>query len=259
MHIDDAATKDVSPGGLGGAPDTQVDTPLADAATVELVVDIALRDFAQEGFQETKLDAIAKKSGMSKRMIHYHFGDKKGLYRRCLIEAFDRIHPTPDDIDVDSSVPVEGVAKLVDAVYLKMRTNPESVRVLSMECLHDVLNVTELSTMTKHSEVLLHLDKLLMIGQDSGAFRPGISAEDIFYMLWSLTFFRVSHRDFMVSIFDVDTTSEENTAGIHRLTVDAILAFLTSNLSNRGYDSYLISDRVSDEEQSSGLGVYDSE
>ncbi|GAB2511867.1 HTH-type transcriptional repressor NicS [Corynebacterium atrinae] len=255
MHINDIAAEESSPRGLDGAFDSQ----LVDAATVDMVIDIALQQFAKEGFQETKLDSIAKKSGMSKRMIHYHFGDKKGLYRRCIVEAFDRIHPTAQDVDIDSSVPVEGVTKLVNAVYSKMSTNPESVRVLSLECLHDVLNVTELSTMAKHSEVLLLLDKLLMIGQDSGAFRPGISADDLFYLLWSLTFFRVSHRDFMVSIFDVDTTSEDNTAGIRRLTVDSILAFLTSNLSNNGHDSYLVSDRVSDEEQSSGLGVYDTE
>lgn len=238
--------------------DTSHINELDDSVSPHSVIDVALRLFASEGFHDTKLDTIARNSGMSKRMIHYHFGDKQGLYRRCLVEAFSRIHPSPEDMTEDATVPVEGVTQLVDAIFLKMSSHPEAIRILSMESLHDTLHVTELSTLANHSEVLLHLDKLLMMGQDSGAFRPGISAEDLFLVIWSLTFFRVGNRDIMVNIFNVDTTSEANTQGIHRLTVDAVLAFLTSNIPNTGHRSYLESGRDADHQQP-GLGLYGSE
>ena len=66
----------------GGEPADKADT-----AALERAVDIALIHFAQEGYAATKLDMIAREAGMSKRMLHYHFGDKRELYRRALNRA----------------------------------------------------------------------------------------------------------------------------------------------------------------------------
>ncbi|MDO5670682.1 MAG: TetR/AcrR family transcriptional regulator [Corynebacterium sp.] len=232
-------------------------TVLDDSATIDAVVDVAIEQFAELGFQDTRLDSIAKESGMSKRMIHYHFGDKKGLYLRCLSEAAHRVQPPADEIIPETLVPVEGVTRLVEAVYSTMISHPESVRLLSHEGLHRVLNITGVANLVPGTHVSLQLDKLLMQGQDAGAFRPGIGAEDIFYLLFSLAFTRVAHRDLMVNLVDVDTMSKENTAGIGRLAVDTVLALLTANITHSG-DSYLTADRL-DEDSQTGLGIYADE
>jgi len=231
-------------------------TPLDDNTSLDSVVDIAIGQFAEQGFQETRLDTIAKMSGMSKRMIHYHFGDKKGLYLRCLTEAALRIQPPAEELHSDTLVPVEGVTRVVDAVYLTMLRHPESLRLLQHEGLHRVLNLTGVATLIPGTQVLLQLDKLLMQGQDSGAFRPGISAEDIFFLISSLAFARVNNRDLMVNLIDVDTCSEDNTDGLHRMAVDSVLALLTANIADSGHDSYLTADRMGEDSQS-GLGIYD--
>jgi len=232
-------------------------TVLDDPATIDKVVDVAIEQFAEQGFHDSRLDSIAKESGMSKRMIHYHFGDKKGLYLRCLSEAAHRVQPPADELIPETLVPVEGVTQLVDAVYSTMISHPESVRLLAHEGLHRVLNITGLANLVPGTHVSLELDKLLMQGQDAGAFRPGIGAEDIFYLLFSLAFTRVAHRDLMINLVDVDTMSEENTAGIHRLAVDTVLSLLTANIAHSG-DSYLTADRLDDDSQS-GLGIYEDE
>lgn len=223
------------------------------------VVAVAIEQFAELGFPETRLDTIARISGMSKRMIHYHFGDKKGLYHRCLVEAVNRITPVGDELILDTTVPVEGVTKLVNSVYLRMVNHPEAIRLLAMESLHRILNIPELANLNNQNEVSLHLDRLLMLGQDAGAFRPGIAAEDLFYLIGSLAFYRVTNRDMMANLFDMDTTGEENTDGIHRLAVDAALAFLTANLPDSAHDSYLVIDLVGDDEPQSALEIYDPE
>ena len=69
-----------------------IKTPEPDInAEIDSVVDIALDMFARGGFSQTKLGAIAKETGMSKRMIHYHFGDKKGLYAKAIRRALERL------------------------------------------------------------------------------------------------------------------------------------------------------------------------
>lgn len=224
-------------------------------ATVDDVVDIAIGQFAEHGFHETRLDTVADLSGMSKRMIHYHFGDKKGLYHRALTEAASRIMPDEADLTVDSSVPVEGVALLVDAMYTVALEQPEAVRLLVLESVQRVLNVTELASLTDQSEASLHLDRLLMLGQDLGAFRPGIAAEDLFYLIHSLAFSRIVGRDLMANLFHMDTMSEENTEGIRRLCVDGVIAFLTANIPDSEHSSYLCADLAGGGSQST-RGIY---
>jgi TetR/AcrR family transcriptional regulator len=234
-------------------------TGLDDTSTVDGVIEVAIEQFSEHGFPETRLDNIARISGMSKRMIHYHFGDKRGLYHRCLAEAVERITPVSEEMIADTTVPVEGVTKLVDAVYSRLIRHPECVRLLAMESLQQVMGLRELAHLHNQSEIVLHLDRLLMLGQDAGAFRPGIAAEDLFYLIGSLSFYRLTNRDLMINLFDLDPSSEENTEGVRRMIVDTVLSFLTANIRDSGHDSYLVADMVGDDEPQSALGIYDAE
>ena len=56
------------------------ETATVDSGSVEHVIDVAIAQFSEHGYADTKLETVSKLSGMSKRMIHYYFGDKKGLY-----------------------------------------------------------------------------------------------------------------------------------------------------------------------------------
>lgn len=65
---------------------------------------------------------------------------------------------------------------------------------------------------------------MLLLGQDAGAFRPGISANDIFTLISSLTVYRVTNHQVMVeNMLGVNFNTQENIDGMHRLTVDAVL------------------------------------
>lgn len=206
----------------------------------EDVLNIALHKFANLGFTEAKLDAIARESGMSKRMLHYHFGDKKGLYRQTLEHAITLLRPAGADIEVPAGTPVvDGVRLVTDALFAAYVENPDAVRMLLLENLHHYGKVGEGNPILDQSAVILELDKLLMQGQDSGAFRPGISAMDVFTMVISMAVFRLSNRNTMLNLYSFDTLDDENTQGMARMASDAVLTFLTSNLKSTNAVSYL--------------------
>ncbi|WIM67179.1 TetR/AcrR family transcriptional regulator [Corynebacterium breve] len=211
-----------------------------ETATPEDVITIALHRFAIQGFQETKLDAISKESGMSKRMIHYHFGDKRGLYHRTLATALSNLQPPTEVHNRSFTVPVEGVRRFVDAMFYRMVEEPESLRLVLRESLEPVLDLVEMSAISDASELTLHLERLLLMGQDVGAFRPGISTHDLLALILALGSYRVTGHDLTVNLFDIDLQSRENTEGMRRFVIDAVLAFLTSNISDSGYSSYLV-------------------
>ncbi|WP_257183465.1 TetR/AcrR family transcriptional regulator [Corynebacterium cystitidis] len=220
--------------------DTSIDmADTGDIATVDDVIDIALAGFAQKGFNDTTIDSIAKKSGMSKRMIHYHFGDKKGLYQQALAEAVARLHPPEEVLNRSYAVPVEGVRRFVDALFYRMVEQEDAQRLIQRENMDPVLKLTEISAIADASELTLHLERLLMMGQDAGAFRPGISADDVLALIVALGSFRLGYHALSVNLFNIDTASQENTDGMRRFVIDAVLAFLTSNIPDSGYDAYL--------------------
>ncbi|APT83265.1 TetR/AcrR family transcriptional regulator [Corynebacterium ammoniagenes] len=224
--------------------------------TVEEVIAVAITEFAHDGFERTKIEDISRKSGMSKRMIHYHFGDKKGLYLQSLITALDKLQPPSEQMVIDSAVPVEGMRKLVDCLFDLSMNNQDSLRMLVEENTHPVLDTAELTEIADVSSVMLHLNRLLMLGQDSGAFRPGISANDLYLLITSMTLLPVATHGSTQNLFGVDLYSDENIRGLHRLVVDMVLAFLTSNIPDSGHQSYLEED-ASESKTDSPASIYD--
>ncbi|MBA4506067.1 TetR/AcrR family transcriptional regulator [Corynebacterium sanguinis] len=207
--------------------------------SLDRVVDVALTMFAKEGFANTKLDDISRQSGMSKRMIHYHFVDKKALYRRALTHAMQRITPPADVLNRSHAVPVEGMRRFIDAIFYRFQDNTDAVALMLRENLDPVLDQSETAALNGHSDVVLHMERLLLLGQDSGAFRPGISAEDVLLLVSSVCEFRISSHKASLALGHIKLTNQRNTEGLRRMTIDMVLGFLTSNIPDSGYASYL--------------------
>jgi len=54
------------------------------------ILDGATEEFAGAGFAGARIDRIARRTKLNVRMIYYHFGSKKGLYRAVLQDIYER-------------------------------------------------------------------------------------------------------------------------------------------------------------------------
>ena len=70
----------------------------------EEILKIASKEFAKYGFKGVSLDAIAKKAGISKAAIYYHFENKAALFEEVVMPKLN---------------------KLIDEVYLCVNNNPK--------------------------------------------------------------------------------------------------------------------------------------
>ena len=148
----------------GGAAENTDKADAADTAALDRAVDIALTHFAREGYTSTKLDTVAREAGMSKRMLHYHFGDKRELYRRALTRAAWSFTPPQEFLDRSYAVPVEGIRRFVDVLYNRMIQNPDSIQLFLRENLDPVLSPEDVTATRSDSEVLLQIERLLLMG-----------------------------------------------------------------------------------------------
>ena len=52
--------------------------------TRERILSAALKEFAAKGFAGARVDAIASRASINKRMLYHYFGNKEGLFRAVL-------------------------------------------------------------------------------------------------------------------------------------------------------------------------------
>src|SRR5437016_13458840 len=52
--------------------------------TQERILKAAFKEFAGKGFAGARVDSIARRAGINKRMLYHYFGDKEALFREVL-------------------------------------------------------------------------------------------------------------------------------------------------------------------------------
>jgi TetR/AcrR family transcriptional regulator len=55
------------------------------------ILDGAAEEFAAAGFAGARIDRIARRTRLNVRMLYYHFGSKKGLYRAVLQHIYEHM------------------------------------------------------------------------------------------------------------------------------------------------------------------------
>lgn len=119
-------------------------------ATKELILQVALKQFADYGFTGVSLNDIAEEVGIKKPSILHHFSSKEALYRAVILEEFsDWIMLMSDAIAQD----VNGwdqVEQLLRAAFTFFEQHPYFVRIARREALDpDSLFSRELGTALK--------------------------------------------------------------------------------------------------------------
>ena len=108
-------------------------SPTPRTSSQEKILDAASSAFAEEGFAGARVDEIARRAGVNKAMLYYHFGDKRALYREVLIRNFGRIEKA-----LEGSLPAQGSAReqLLAVIATATRiitSNPDHPRIVLRE------------------------------------------------------------------------------------------------------------------------------
>jgi AcrR family transcriptional regulator len=96
--------------------------------TREKILAAALREFSARGFAGARVDAIARRARVNKRMLYYCFGAKQDLYREILRRKISQraewLESMPDDF-----------AGALTHIYLSGGTDMDFVRLMEWEAI----------------------------------------------------------------------------------------------------------------------------
>jgi len=189
------------------------------------ILSVAIAEFAANGLSGARVDTIASRTRTSKRMIYYYFGDKLGLYTRALEAAYLKVREGEAALDLDHLPPREALARLVAFTFDHHRNNPDFIRMVMIENIHNAENLAASQVIRDMN--IAAIDKLAAIcrrGEDEGVFRHGLDPVALHWQISAASFFNVSNRPSFSAIFGDDLFGETAQERIRRQTVECILA-----------------------------------
>ncbi len=195
--------------------------------TSAAILAAAVKEFKEHGYGGARIDAIAKRANINKRMLYHYFGDKDGLYLAVLEGAYMSIRAAEARLRFGDLDPVDGVRELVRFTWRYYQEHPEFLSLLGTE---NLLKAKFLKRSARifdlNSPLISTLSELLRRGEASGQFRGGQDALDVYLSIAGLGFFYLSNRYTLSTTFRRDLTAKDQLERWGDHVVDVILSYL---------------------------------
>lgn len=175
------------------------------AKTQRDILEAATAEFAANGLAGARVDEIALRAGVSKRMLYHYFGNKEQLRLAVLENAYAKIRGEERLLDLAQLSPADGMRRLVEFSIDYCHTHPEFVALLIDENLHRARYLRRSRKVRElHTSLLAVIADLLKRGQRQGVFRAGVNPAELYITTAALGFFYYSNVHTLSVIFGHD-------------------------------------------------------
>jgi AcrR family transcriptional regulator len=204
------------------APDRQRD---AERTRAE-IIDVAIAEFARNGYSGARVDEIAAKTRTTKRMIYYYFGGKEQLYIAALEHSYATARQA-ERVDVEHLDPVSAIRALAQLTFDHHESHPDFISLVAIENIHRGEYIAKSAALGElNSSAVLVIDDILTRGYASGVFLRHAEAIDIHLMISALCFFRISNRYTFGAAFGIDLHDPARRHHYREMVGDMIVSYL---------------------------------
>ncbi len=195
--------------------------------TRSTILAAATTEFSRKGLDGARVDEIAGRSGVNKRMIYHYFGDKEGLYLAVLEKSYTAIRTAEFELSLASQDPIAGMRALVLFTWKYLSSHPEFLSLLATENLHRAANLKKLRHIRKlHSPLIGMISELLKRGVKQKLFRKKVDPMQLYISMAALGFFYLSNKHTLSTIFGRDLVTPAALAERELHMVDVVLGYL---------------------------------
>ena len=133
------------------------------------IFEAASAEFAARGFSATGVDRIARRAGVNKAMIYYHFGSKQGLYRDIVRELVLAIRARTRAVATGRAAPGRKVSSFIEAFVSEAQARPQMPPIMMREVAEGGRHL-DAGTLRVIAGVFESLLAILEEGRRTGAF-----------------------------------------------------------------------------------------
>lgn len=166
------------------------------------ILRIATSEFARAGLEGARMDEIAARTKTSKRMIYYYFGDKAGLYRAVLEQAYRDMRLGEEELALDDLPADAALRRLVEYSFDHHMRNTDFIRLVMNENMHGGAYLQLSDEIRRlNASAIARVEAIYARGCAEGAFRAGLSPMHLHWLISGLSFFNSSNRATFALIF----------------------------------------------------------
>ena len=175
------------------------------------ILEVALAEFANFGFEGSRIESIAAGTHTSKRMIYYHFGSKEGLYAAVLEFAYWVVRDGEDTAPLLSLSPMQALVRYITYAFTSFSRYPDFIRLSQQESLQGL-------RFLKHSPAIVQMNRaslallqdIVRRGQADGSMRADLEPIHVYMNYIGLCHYHISSRHNYAVQFDFDPAQPEN-------------------------------------------------
>jgi AcrR family transcriptional regulator len=202
-----------------------------DADRSQSTILAAARDeFAEHGLGGARMDRIAERAGLNKRLIYYYFEDKDKLFQAVLEQAYVLIRTEEQKLNLLGLKPVDAIRRLVEFTWDYYLAHPEFLSLLNSENLQSARHLQDSERAREmNSPLIATLGEILERGRKEGSFRGGVDPLQLYVSIAGLSYFYLSNHHTLSAIFgrDLMTVRARNERLTHMC--DVILGYVLRN------------------------------
>jgi AcrR family transcriptional regulator len=197
--------------------------------TRQEILDVAIREFARNGYSGARVDEIAARTRTTKRMIYYYFGGKEQLYIAVLEQAYARIRGLEQQVDVEHLDPVAAIRELAGLTFDHHESHPDFISLVAIENIHRAEFIAKSRALSElNTPAVSVLARILERGRASGVFLRAVDSIDVHMLISAYCFFRVSNRHTFGAIFGLDMLDPARRDQYRTMVGDMIVSYLTT-------------------------------
>jgi AcrR family transcriptional regulator len=191
------------------------------------ILKAALDEFAAHGLSGARMDRIAERAAVNKRLIYYYFENKESLFLAVLEGAYEGIRGEEQQLNLAQTEPIEAIRRLISFTWNYYTAHPEFLTLLNSENLHRARHLKQSAKVrTMHSPLVQTIADVLDRGHKLGLFRAGVDPVQLYISIAGLSYFYLGNIHTLSTIFDRDLLSAK--AKVERLShmTDLVLGYL---------------------------------
>ncbi|WP_418315033.1 TetR family transcriptional regulator [Piscinibacter sakaiensis] len=167
---------------------------------------VAARDeFAAHGLGGARVERIAERAGLNKRLIYYYFENKDALFLAVLEDTYLNIREAERALHLTDLTPADAIRRLTEFTWHYYLEHPEFLSLLNSENLHRAGHLHDSSRVRElNSPLIITLGEILERGRIDGSLRGGIDPMQLYISIAGLSYFYLSNQYTLSSIFGHD-------------------------------------------------------
>ncbi len=195
--------------------------------TSAAILAASVREFTEKGFEGARVDSIAERAGVNKRMLYHYFGNKEALYVAVLESSYAAIRTAEHGLHLVDRDPAEGMADLVLFTWRYYLAHPEFLSLLNTENLHRAKFLKRSARIfALNSPLIEQITVLLRRGAEQRLFRDDTDPVQVYVTIAALGFFYLSNRWTLSTVFRRDLLAADEIENWGRHMVDVIISYL---------------------------------